>query len=290
MLAGFMTYFTVGFGLLVVTLIIFAMSIVYRIREQAIRGVSLLFFSLAFLIAARFQNTVTEKLLTEYGTQYPIVKQLDVSVINGFKGPLITPTVATAAWTGEAYELTLIAVLLLLTGVLTAYLSALMMGWDAKYTYSFTGIITVLAIGAVILTYMATSTYIRNPSINTTKAIDLRTYSNLLKAIIIIAPYAVMALGSFNLYRETRTIAYAVYSAGIIIGLIGFLVFITTWTYGWDLHVEKLAAQGSISPAIFRFTVAAFLMIIGALGLLIGAILETVPPTEEVEEFEGELE
>ncbi len=286
MLAGFMTYFTVGFSLLIVTLIIFAMSFVYRIREQAVRGASLLFFSLAFLFAARFQNIVTERLLNDYMTPYPIVKQLDVSVINGFKGPLITPTVATAAWTGAAYHLTLIAIFILITGTLTAYISSLMMGWDSKLVYAFTGAIAAIALAGTVLTYMSVSTYTSNPGTNTTEALNLRTYSNLLKGIVIIAPYAVMALGSFNLYRETKTLAYAVYSAAIVTGLIGFLLFITTWTYGWDLYVEKLASTGDIGPAVFRFTISAFLMIVGALGLLIGSILETMPPAEEVEEFE----
>lgn len=287
-MVGLMTYYTVGFSLLIVSLIIFALSYAYRIREQAVKGVALLLFSLAFLDASYFQNVVTERLLNEYTIKYPIVKQLDVSVISGFKGPLITPTVPTAAWTNEAHHLSLIAVLLLLSGILLAYLASLMMGWDAKLAYSFTGIVAIIAIVATILTQKAVSTYISNPGANAASALHLRSYSNALKALTVILPWALMAVGSYVLYRETETPAYLVYTGSIILGLIGFLVFITTWTYGWDLYVEKLAAKGSIGPAIARFTASAILMIIGALGLLVGSIFEAMPPTEEAEEFEEE--
>lgn len=283
MLAGFMTYFTVGFSLLVVSLIMFAVSYVYRVREQAVRGLAVLLLALGFLVAAFFQDTVAESLLNTYMIPYPMVRQLDVSVISGFKGPLITPTIPTAAWTGSAYMITLVSAFILLAGTLAAYLSSLMSGLDRRVAYTIAGIIGVLGLAAAVLTQNAISTYTSNPAANTAPALDLRRYANLLKALVIVVPYALMAYGTFNLYRETKTSAYAIYSGSITVWLIGFLVFASTWTYGWDKYVEELAARGDIGPALARFTASAVLMIIGAIGLLVSSILETMPPAEEVE-------
>ena len=280
MLTGLITYYTVGFSTLIVAIIMLAIAAIYRIREQAIRGTGVLFLSLTFLIATLFQNIVTERALLVYSLPYSTVKQLDVSIINPFKGPLITTVISPAAWQGYAYLITLVAVMILITGLIIAYMTGLLAGWSPKATWGY--VIFILIIGAIGVAYTqsAVSAYLSNPS-KVTGPLHARAIGNAFKALTMIIPWSVAAYGVLVLYKETKTLAYLVEGVGIALGLLGFLVFLTTWTYGWDIYVEHLAAKGSIAPAALRFATSAILMILGALTLLVGTIME-VMPTEEL--------
>ncbi len=290
MFAGLMTYYTVGFALVIVTIMIMTMSFIYRIREQAIRGAGLLTLALAFIVATVFQNSVTERLLVEYDRSYVIVKMLDVSVISAFKGPLIAEDVNVASWLDLAYMSLLVGFFILLTAALVTFLSVQMFGLDVKVAAGAAVVMAIIAGLGIYFTHQAINVYTADPSGNMAHALSLRDRANWFKLVSVDIPFLIMAAGSIMLFRETGTRVYLVYGVSIILGVIGFTLFATTWFHGWEVYVRDLAARGNFGPAYTRFALSAILMVIGALGLLVGNIIEAVPPVEEAEEFEEFVE
>jgi len=295
-LVGLGTYLVVGIVLAITGLIILTMAVVYRIREQAIRAVGVGALGLAFFHAFLFQNVVTERLLAGYTTEdgaqlpslpYVIVKQLDASVINGFKGPLIDETVALAYWVDRANLTLVIAFFILLAGVTTMYLALEMLGLDRKLVLAGTAVIGVVALAGIVLTAQSIGLYLDG---QVSDALRLRDTASSLKLATIVIPFLLMAAGSFIVYRETGSKVYLAYTVGQLVLVLGMIVFATTWYSGWEDYVKQLAAQGDLGPAIARFLAATILLILGSFVLLVGSIVEAVPTVEEeLEEFEEEL-
>ena len=302
MLAGLGTYLVVFFALLVTAIIILTMSVVYRIREQGIRALALGGLGLAFMHAFLFQNTVTERLLAGYVTEggqlpslpYVIVKQLDASIINGFKGPLIDETVAPGYWLDRAILTLVIAFFVLVAAVAASYLALEMLGLSRTLVLAGTGLIAVIALAGIFMTSQSISLY-EAGSIN--EALATRDTAATLKLVPLVLGFLLMAVGSFMVYRETGSKVYLVYTAGQLVLVLGLIIFATTWYSSWENYVKELAAQGNLAPALGRFYASGLLLVVGSLLLLIGSIVEAVPPVEEeefeeleeLEEAEGEL-
>jgi len=298
-LVGLGTYLVVSLALAVTGLIILTMGFVYRIREQSIRALGLGALGMAFFHAFLFQNTVTERLLAGYEVEgggrlpslpYIIVKQLDASVINGFKGPLIDETVAAAYWIDRAVLTLVIALFIVVSAVATMYLALEMLGLDRKLVAAGTLVVGVVALAGLFLTYRSIGLYQAGLF---SEALATRDLAASLKIFSIIVPFLLMAAGSFIVYRETGTKVYLVYTIGQLVLVLGMVVFATTWYSGWENYVKQLAEQGDLGPAIQRFLASTFLLSAGSFVLLVGSIIEAVPPVEEElleEEIEGELE
>ncbi len=287
MLAALATYLVIGLAVIIPSMIMFALGYIYKIREQYYRGLTFLFLSLAFWVALAFQNSVTEKLLF-LGYGYPQVKAWDVSLISAWKGAIIEATIVPGAWQPYTWALTAVVVLSMITGALASYLALLSIGVDSKKALATA--IVFLVIGGIALAWTAQAVNLALQG-NIVDAYPVRDRANILKALLIILPFLLMAWANVGLYRETGTNAYLVHAVSIVLGVLGFLVMASTWFRGWEQYVVELAKQGNLGPAYARFTFAALLMIFGAGGVLLGSILEATPPAEEaVEEELGEIE
>jgi len=279
------TYLVVALAILSSTLIIVAVAAIYRIREQIIRATGFASLGLAFALAFLYQNTVTEALLARHGIAYTIVKAWDVSLISAFKGPLVEATVPEGAWVGAHGYILATAFFIVVTASVTMFLAAEMFGADTKIAAAAAGVLALIALAGLVLTHQAHQLYLQGAPLDRVYAV--RDQANALKLASVVIPYLAMAAGSLVLYRETGTRVYAVYAAAILVGVIGFALLGTTWFKGWeDYVVKELAPTGNLGPAFARFTASAALMVIAALGVLIGNILEVMPPAEE-EEFEA---
>ncbi len=289
MLVALGTYLVLALALFATSIIMIAVGVVYRIREQLLRAATFISLALSFASAFLFQNSVTEKLLVSHGIQYIIVKQWDVSLINAFKGPIIGAEIPPASWTSYHGLIVGTATFLAITAAIAAYLSVQMFGVSEKVAAVAGLVFAIIAVAGAILTHRAYGLASTGQDLAT--AFRLRDQAAILKLLAILIPFLIMAAGSFQLYRETGTKVYAVYGIFILVGVIGFAILGTTWFKGWEDYVVKtLAPQGNLGPAFARFTTAAILMIIAALGVLVGSIIEATPPAEEAEEEFEELE
>ncbi len=289
MLAALGTYLVVALAVLAASVIIIAIGVIYRIREQIFRALSFISLGLAFALAFLFQNSVTEALLVRHGVPYTIVKAWDVSLISAFKGPLVEATVPEGAWVGSHGLILGVAFFILVTAVVTSYLSAQLFGLSEKVAAAVAAVFAVIALLGLVWTHQAHSMYLQGANLD--DVFTVRDRANVFKLVAVVVPFLMMAIGSFQIYRETGTKVYILYGVAILVGVAGFTILGTTWFKGWEDYVVKtLAPEGNLAPAYARFTFSAILMVIAALGVLIGNILEAVPPAEEAEEELEEFE
>ncbi len=292
--------FTVVSPILIMTaIVIMAIGIMYRIREQILSSIGFLFLGLSFIAGVLALNKIDETLIIEYGWKYQYVKLLEAGIINPFKGPISPSYVQLGGWTDASGLFILTSLFLVIGATILSYIGALMAGLESKKAVVAPAIVFIIGILGIYYLNKSVSALIIDEDV--VKSLAYRDTGSLLRGASIIIAFAITTIGTAIVYLETRTRDYLLYAVSFLLSGIGWSLFATSWTTHFEkLSIFQFISTGTVSTPVTIYLVAAFFIVVGAIGLLLASIIEIVSSTmagmegeevlEEIEVEEVEVE
>jgi len=275
--------------LIMTAIVIMAIGIMYRIREQILSSIGFLFLGLSFIAGVLALNKIDETLIIEYGWKYQYVKLLEAGIINPFKGPISPSYVQLGGWTDASGLFILTSLFLVIGASILSYIGALMAGLESKKAVVAPAI--VLLIGILGIYYLNTSVSVLVIDEDVVKSLAYRDTGSLLRGASIMIAFAITTIGTAIVYLETRTRDYLLYSISFLLSGIGWSLFATSWTTHFEkLSIFQFISTGTVSTPVTIYLVAAFFIVVGAIGLLLASIIEIVSSTMAGMESEEVLE
>ncbi len=277
-----------GLILSTIGLVLLVISYIYRNREGILRAVGILFIGLSMLAAFQFENTVVLNAIQIFGTQ-PATFQDDVRIyeivkFNAFKGAQLG--VPTSVWFPYVNLIYLAQILLMLGLVALSFVAAEVLGLEQQKKLSLIGIAALTGIGFVVFTHLSISAYTAG---DTEASSSYRNIAGVLRGITVLVSLGALTYATLSLYRELGDKPYVVQTAGLAILLLGLVLFGLYTTTSWESIALDRVRAGDVGFVSVTFLLTGFLIIVGALILLVGSILELVPTLGE-EGGEIELE
>ncbi len=282
--------FTVVSPILIMTaIVIMAIGLMYRIKEQIIGSIGYLFLGLSFVTGLLALNKIDETLIIEYGWKYQYVKLLEAGIINPFKGPISPSYVQIGSWSNAVGLFTLTSIFLVLGAAILSYIGMLMIGFDSKKAVVASVIVVIIGGAGIYYLNKAVNVLVFNEDI--VSSLAYRDLGSVLRGASIIIAFAIITIGAGSIYLETKTRDYLLYAVSSLFGGIGWSIFSTSWT----THFEKLSIfqfiyTGQVTTPVTLYIVAAFFIVIGSIGLLLASIIEIVASTMAGVEGEEVLE
>ena len=285
--------------LIMTAIVIMAIGIMYRIREQILSSIGFLFLGLSFIAGVLALNKIDETLIIEYGWKYQYVKLLEAGIINPFKGPISPSYVQLGGWTNASGLFLLTSLFLVIGAAILSYIGALMAGFESKK--AIIAPVIVFLIGIIGIYYLNKSVSALVIDEDIVKSLAYRDTGSLLRSASIIIAFAITTIGTAIVYLETKTRDYLLYSVSFLLSGIGWSLFASSWTTHFEkLSIFQFISTGAVSTPVTIYLVAAFFIVVGAIGLLLASIIEIVSSTmagmeseevlEEVEVEEVEVE
>ncbi len=283
--------FTALSPILIITgVVTLSIGILYRIREQIITSFGFILLGLSFIAGLAVLNTIDENLIINYGWKYPIVKLLEIGIIDPFKGAVSPGLIQLGSWIGAAKLMVLTSVLLIVGAILISYIGALMLGLETKKAVIVSIIIAIIGFAGVFYTDKSITlvTY-QSPFTLIAKTRDTAAY---LKGISILLAFFIATVGTGALYLETRTRAYAFYAFSYLFSAIGWAIGSATWLTSFEeMSILQLIQTGQMTAPVRIFLVSAVFIVIGSVGLLLASIIDVISSASAgLEELEIEEE
>lgn len=281
-----------GLILSTIGIVLLVISYIYRNREGIIRAVGILFIGLAMLVAFQFENSVVLNAIQVFGTQ-PSTFQTDVQIyeivkFNAFKGAQLG--VPASVWTPYVSLIYLAQIFLMLGLIALAYVAAEALDLEQQKKIGLIGVSVLAGLGFVVLTFLSISAYTAG---NTEASSTYRNIAGILKGIAVLVSIGSLAYATLSLYKELGDKPYMVQTVGLVVLLLGLTMFGLYTTSIWENIALENVRAGNIGFVTVSFLITGLLIILGAMVLLVGSILELVPTLgEEGEELalEEELE
>ena len=274
-----------GLILSTIGIVLLIISYIYRNREGILRAVGILFIGLSMLVAFQFENSVVLNAIQVFGTQ-PSTFQTDVQIyeivkFNAFKGAQLG--VPASLWTPYVSLIYLAQIFLMLGLIALAYVAAEALGLEQQKKIGLIGVSVLASLGFVVLTFLSINAYTAG---NTEASSTYRNIAGILRGIAVLIAIGSLAYATFSLYKELSDRPYMVQAIGLIIFLIGMATFGFYTTSTWESIALDKIHSGDKDIALETFFITGLLIILGALVMLIGSILELVPTLgEEGEEL-----
>ena len=213
---------------------------------------------------------------------------LEGGIIDPFKGPVSPGLVQIGSWTSAVNQIILTNVFLIIGAILISYIGTLMAGFESKKALIVPVIVAVIGFLGVYYTNKSISEVIYQ--VPAPLALKTRNFAAYLKAASILIAFIIATVGTGSLYMETKTKAYAFYALSYLLGAIGWAIGASTWLTSFErMAVLQLIQEGTLSTPLKIFTVSAFFIVIGSVGLLLASIIDVISSASAgVEELEFE--
>ena len=274
-----------GLILSTIGIVLLVISYIYRNREGILRAVGIMFIGLSMLVAFQFENSVVLNAIHVFGTQ-PSTFQTDVQIyeivkFNAFKGAQLG--VPASVWTPYVSLIYLAQVFLMLGLIALTYVAAEALGLEQQKKIGLIGVSILASLGFVVLTFLSINAYTAG---NTEASSTYRNIAGILRGIAVLIAIGSLAYATLSLYKELGDKPYLVQTLGLVVLLLGLTIFGLYTTSTWEnIALDKVRA-GNIGFVTATFLITGLLIILGALVLLVGSILELVPTFgEEGEEL-----